>query len=263
MSPWSCAVVVVVLLVVTGPLSSALGASSSGQAATTNGSWQPLSYPEELEPRDHHTAIWTGTEMIVWGGGSASRPSFVAGARYDPLLDTWALLSTDGVPVGRLGHTAVWTGSRMLVWGGTGPGTCPLMYCGDGASYDPITDTWRPLSGTGAPGPRVWHTAAWTGTEMLIWGGQSASGALGDGARYNPTTDAWRPLSAVGAPSPRWGHTAVWTGSELLIWGGTSDARSGQGRGDGAAYNPVTDTWRPISPTSAPVPRGGHAAIWM
>ena len=38
------------------------------------------------EPRKHHTAVWTGREMIVWGGLSGSQPTsaIVGGARYEP-----------------------------------------------------------------------------------------------------------------------------------------------------------------------------------
>src|SRR5439155_7375423 len=35
-------------------------------------------------------------------------------------------------------------------------------------------DTWTPTSVTNAPDARRWHTAVWTGSEMIVWGGISS-----------------------------------------------------------------------------------------
>src|SRR5205814_5328282 len=86
----------------------------------------------------------------------------------------------------------------------------------DGATC--TNDTWTPTPGS--PDPRVGHTAVWTGTEMIIWGGSSFD-TFNTGARYNPPTDTWRVTSTASAPTPRAAHTAVWTGSEMVVWGGS------------------------------------------
>jgi len=62
-------------------------------------------------------------------------------------------------------------------------------------------------------------------------------------------------------PSPRAGHSAIWTGKKLIIWGGYS----GIGVYDyfgGAAYDPGTNSWAPISSVGAPSGRAGHVAVW-
>src|SRR6185503_13895992 len=97
-------------------------------------------------PRHAHSAVWTGTVMIIWGG----YPAIQTGSRYDPATDSWAATSLLGAPEGRSTHTAVWTGSRMVVWGGLG-GVTEL---GTGGRYDPISDTWEPTSQTNAPPAR-------------------------------------------------------------------------------------------------------------
>lgn len=92
--------------------------------------------------------------------------------------------------------------------------------------------------------------SAWTGSELLVWGGfsgnQAAEKYWADGAAYNPTSREWRQLPA--APlSARARMQAAWTGKEMIVWGG-EDARHGdRGPVDGAAYNPETNTWRRIS----------------
>jgi hypothetical protein len=118
--------------------------------------------------RRYHTAVWTGTEMIVWGG-SLSPDYFPSdGGRYRPSTDSWTPVSSSNAPAPRFFHTAVWTGSEMIVWGGMDDDLDPL---GDGARYNPATDSWTPMSTTGAPSARYGHTAIWTGSEMIVWGG--------------------------------------------------------------------------------------------
>ncbi len=83
-----------------------------------------------------------------------------------------------------------------------------------------IDDTWTAMSGP--PDGRVGHTAVWTGSEMLIWGG-SFSSYLNSGGKYDPSTDSWTAINATSAPSARTDHTAVWTGTEMIVWGGINE----------------------------------------
>ena len=64
------------------------------------------------------------------------------------------------------------------------------------------------------------HTAVWTGSEMIVWGGYDGGNVLNTGGRYNPSTDSWTATSTTNAPAARTDHTAVWTGSEMIVWGG-------------------------------------------
>jgi N-acetylneuraminic acid mutarotase len=121
----------------------------------------------------------------------------------------------------------------MLVWGGkNGPGEL-----GDGAAYDPETNTWRTLPESPLAGR---HSASviWTGREMLVWGGSTDWRTYRDGAAYDPVSDRWRTLPS--APiSGRCHNAAVWTGSELIAWGGTEACGSfGHRLADGAVYVP-------------------------
>jgi len=180
--------------------------------------FSPTSTVSAPSNREEHTAIWTGTEMIVWGGfGDGSY--FDTGSRYDPSTDTWTPTSTTGAaairkfhsavwtPTSRNFHSAVWTGTEMIVWGGD---TIPEIGVGEtdtGGIYNPSTDTWTPTTTTGAPSARDKHTAVWTGTEMIVWGDDIGSGGADRGARYDPSTDTWTPITTTGAPSAREDHT--------------------------------------------------------
>ena len=70
-------------------------------------------------------------------------------------------------------------------------------------------DNWTATSTTGAPGQRAYHTAVWTGIEMIVWGGANNEGYLNTGGRYNPSTDSWVATATTGAPAARMPHSSV------------------------------------------------------
>ena len=102
----------------------------------------------------------------------------------------------------------------MIIWGGSGP-----TIINTGGRYNPSTDSWAATSTTNAPSARDLHTAVWTGTEMIVWGGYDGISRVNTGGRYNPGTDSWTATSTTNAPTGRERHTAVWSGSEMIIWG--------------------------------------------
>src|SRR6266540_2227230 len=63
------------------------------------------------------------------------------------------------------------------------PPTIPRPTPGD--RYDPIADKWIPLSGEGGPLPRSDASAAWTGDELVVWGGVRGPVARRDGGRLH------------------------------------------------------------------------------
>ena len=206
--------------------------------------------------RSGNSSVWTGTELIVWGGSNAEIGAADDGGRYDPVVDAWRHVTRVNAPAARTDHTAVWTGSRMIVWGGLGV----LGPVGDGGSYDPVGDSWTTITATGAPAARSDHTAIWTGSVMVVWGGWNDTQALATGGRYNPTTNSWSATKASGAPSARARQTAVWTGSRMVVWGGQTFL--GSFLEGGARYDPAGDSWSAMATSGAPAARAGHTAVW-
>lgn len=241
-------------LVTYGPAHASQPSNQSSINADTTRGWAPISVPGAPLARSEHNAIWTGSEMIIWGG-YANGIYLGDGGRYNLSTNSWSSIATNGAPSARVGHTAIWTGSEMIIWGGYTDGS----YWGDGARYNPGTNTWAPVSTDGAPSPRSGHTAVWTGTEMIIWGGSASSGSLHDGTRYNPAANTWTSMATESAPSARSDHSAVWTGSEMIVWGGFTNAGS---LGDGSSYNPSDDSWISLPSDGAPQSRNGHTALW-
>ena len=207
-----------------------------------NDAWRKLA-TAPLSGREAAATVWTGTEMLVWGG-TTGQALLADGAAYNPAEDTWRALA--GAPLSpRNGSGAVWTGREMVVWGGSD--------ADDGAAYDPAADRWRsiaraPLQGRTAP------VVAWSGREMVVWAGNE----FDDGAAYDPAADRWRRIADAPVPG-RSRAATVWTGRELLVWGG--DNGSDFVADDGAAYDPATDRWRLLPP--APLgARTAPAGVW-
>ena len=220
--------------------------------------WTPTSVNHPAKRREVHTATWTGTEMVIWGGGSVGSIANYSNARYHAATDTW--LQASGPTAGERRHRAVsiWTGTHVIVWGGVNNSGIAQN---DGVLYNPATDTWTPTSVTAAPVGRENHTMVWTGQEVVVWGGTAVGANRTDtGGRYNPFSDAWTPTSLIDAPVARKDHTAVWTGAEMIVWGGSA---LGIGlTNTGSRYFPTTDSWQALTLTGAPAPREWLTSVW-
>jgi hypothetical protein len=133
--------------------------------------WTVISTINAPAARAGHTAVWTGTEMIILGGGNGVN-ELNTGGRYNASTDSWAATNLTNAPTARGLHTAVWTGSEMIVWGGIDDSFNALN---TGGRYNPMADGWTATSTTNAPAARYLHTAVWTGSEMIVWGGTGAN----------------------------------------------------------------------------------------
>jgi N-acetylneuraminic acid mutarotase len=245
--------------------------NTGSQYNPATNTWTETSTTNAPIPRDSHTAVWTGSEMIIWGGTGTnifnSLTPLFDGSRFNPTTKTWTTISASHALSAPSEHTAVWTGSEMIIWGGKTSSNTSSPAVNTGSRYNPKTDTWTAISTLNAPSSRHSHTAVWTGSEMIIWGGignngsGSSGGTLNTGSRYNPTTNTWTTISNSNAPNPRGSHAAVWTGSEMIIWGGMYDPYTPH-LNDGSRYNPTTNTWTAVSNANAPSGRGNQAAVW-
>ena len=114
--------------------------------------------------------MWTGSEMIVWGGSDINGNVLNTGGRYNPSTDSWTATSTTNAPDGRLYHTAVWTDSEMIVWGGDlGTGNCSTP-AGD---IIPALIVGHATSTTNAPDcSTLSHRSVDRHSEMIVWGGE-------------------------------------------------------------------------------------------
>src|SRR6516162_7980639 len=86
----------------------------------------------------------------------------------------------------------------MIVWGGTNN---QISYFNTGGRYNQSTDSWTATSTTNAPGARASHTAVWTGSEMIVWGGFDGNNSLNTGGRYCAQSGATPTPTPTATPS--------------------------------------------------------------
>jgi hypothetical protein len=89
--------------------------------------------PGPLDHRQSADLIWTGEEMIVWGGKQTLEglPTLVDGAAFNPETNIWRRLA--GFPLqGPKATRAIWADNEMLVVTGEAV-----------FGYQPDTDSWR------------------------------------------------------------------------------------------------------------------------
>ena len=315
--------------------------NTGGRYTPDSDSWTAISQGTSCPtPRTGHTAVWTGTEMLVWGGLDFSSGGVFlrqnTGAKYLPASDSWTPMSLGAANLdnagaeGRLDRhrstsfpRAARTGGRedhghrcgvgcghehLAPYGAqlgnprskVGPGRpsgrgprwsygVERIYLRPTALFPPgreggttrQQDKWSPTyAGPGTPDPRSGHSAIWTGTRMIIWGGTGQwNRVLNSGSSYDPAANRWNPLSTGGeCPIARGNPSAIWTGKDMIIWGGSqpvsgqSYARSETGgcttppRTGGGPFRPATAPLRHAVPTPSSGPAtpcwfGGRARI--
>jgi hypothetical protein len=185
--------------------------------------------PVPGEHRGSPAVVWTGDEVVVWGGGiTRSDPdepesqrglSVRDGYAYNPATNRWR--TVPAAPIGASGSIGVWTGEQVLVWGGTSTRNQGAEHYAQtqGASWDPRTGDWTLIPA--APTKNIpWYdlTGAWTGRELVVVTGNGTQ--AGQGAAFDPATWTWRAV-----PLP-WDVRAcalisVWTDRSLVVLPGS------------------------------------------
>ena len=208
------------------------GESATTAALLAPGEVQALP-PSPLAGRSTMASVWTGTEMLLWGGDTPVG-QMADGAGFDPRTGEWRLLP-EGPLSARNAPAAAWTGSEMLLWGGSSSDGDAV----DGAAFDPESNEWRPIAdapfaSAGRP------TAVWSGTEMLVFAGFNSRSV----AAYDPAADRWRSLPELPRPLLAPNPTVTWTGTELVAV--TID-------GAIVALEPSADSWSTLPAFVDPV----------
>ncbi len=203
-----------------------LARPSNGRVVITN-RWRALP-PSTVGPRGNGVVVWTGREVIVWGGyrGDPNAPlALQTGETYDPTSNTWHKIADNRWA--HPGAIGVWANDRLYVLAKNG-----------GAEYFPTTDTWRDIALLPDETGGGFLGAAWSGTTLFGIVGGRDPGTISV-ARYDGNRAAWivgkaEPTSLL----PGLSHAStVWTGKELAVSDGLRSVW---------AYDPSTDAWRAL-----------------
>lgn len=169
---------------------------------TTN-EWRRISdSPIELARAD---AVWTGREMIVFGGSidpenEPDATPYAMGAAYDPATDRWRRLPEPSLTDNS--STAAWNGSEMIAWD----------YLLASAAYDPATNEWRSIPGVPLEDYECVPQSAAVGND--IFGNYCGAQVL-----YSSSTQRWSRVKPPTSDQYGWGYTLTSADPVVLLLG--------------------------------------------
>jgi hypothetical protein len=220
--------------------------------------WDSINTAQSPSVRYNHKAVWTGSEVVIFGGSSVESPVsgtdyLNTGARYSPTVNQWASLPAilTSFP-GRKKFAMVATTNGVLIWGG-----CqgyPI------SSYKCCT-----------------FNGAFQCTSGIGYSYDSCI-TFNDGIYYNNASNNWTLVSPTNAPSARYHPAAILDGINVIIAGGgyyrgppvitccgslpfcTTVSYKDTLYNNGAKYDPITNSWTPIA--NAPRQFANTDAVW-
>ncbi|GGL94587.1 hypothetical protein GCM10011594_12980 [Nakamurella endophytica] len=206
------------------------------------GQWEVLPV-SPLSARAAALSVWTGRQLLIWGGQGELGDALHDGAAYTPATGSWSRLPTVSDGTGRVGSRAlVWTGSAAVLLTGDSALSAAttvnarLLHPGDTAwtSLPPLhlaeDHPMERLSAVAA-GNQVWAWAKWSRTTVTARNSAGEATSFDslfgiDVYRFDLHTQRWtavdQTLAAGQGMSQPW-----WTGTHLLIpagppwWGPT------------------------------------------
>jgi hypothetical protein len=218
-----------------------------------------------IADRHNSAAVWTGHELIVWGGEDDPR-AMSDGAAYNPATRTWSVLPA-GPLTARTQPLATWVDGTMVIWGGI----VRSSRLSDGASYNPATRTWRSLpEPPSVPSGNVLSKLVTIGNLAVLI--RTPDYTAGTNTIYldafNPNTNTWTRLPSY---TPPLGHVivagdALAAGDNVFLWSywttvNQIGARTGPGATDAAVLNVANGKWSPIATTPDRGESAGEA-VW-
>lgn len=217
---------------------------------------------------------WSDVEQRARSGTSSSSDELNSGS--DPLL-----------PTGRGARGPVLVGAftvavALLVW------TLVLRLDGDASTQDVATEeSAAGQNGTQPSSPphsvastfntsqgedgvahaeggiRAGPVVAWTGSTLLVWGGEFGTEPQLDGWSFDPKSGSTAEIPEGPASMPV-GTSGVWTGDKLVVCCGFTLQTDADASAATAAYDPKTGAWQPLSPPPDELATGERytASVW-
>ncbi len=244
--------------------------------------WSKINVTNIPSARVYATAVSTGSQLIVWGGQDIANNYLLNGGIYNPVADSWTTIANPNPLLGvngRVAASAVWTGTQLFVWGGyrQQDGVSSTTHCenrnyiiytyyNDWFKYTPSTGVYNHII-PNTLAPRGYHATAWTGTDMVIWGGSSQSETV-EAVHYQdytqtPPVDYWECSSNYQAPVYKSGATYnlssnTWTymnppaavpnaAHPVMVWTGTDVIAFDKGGNKIQTYAPSANTWNTVA----------------
>jgi hypothetical protein len=219
-----------------------LAACGSNPATTDTGSgadgrWEVL-HSVPLAPRSDATAVWSGEEVVVFGGIDLEAENEAADHPTGPPETALTATTSGASPSGPPPTLA--------------PPQRPSSVLVDGAAYDPAASSWRTITPAPVPDGYAPKAIGPHGDRLTVLFGRAFGCAADDpapdpaGAWYDAAGDTWSTIP-VGPFGSACAPTGNWADGRLWVFDGQA----------GAVFDPAVGTWEPVP---VPMANGWGAA---
>jgi hypothetical protein len=182
--------------------------------------------PGPLDPRLSADLVWTGEEMIVWGGKQSrdGLTTLVDGAAFSPDTDEWRVIAPFPLQ-GPQATRAVWGDGEMIVVSPNGT-----------FGYDPLSDSWRTIADGVVPSE--WHDRMlYFEGKVYVWARSSLIHEL------TLETGQWRSIEGPEMPMLTSQYSGVLRSTNGRLIAVTEDAAFCSGKSHSEL---VGETWAPL-----------------
>jgi subtilisin-like proprotein convertase family protein len=208
-------------------------------------------------------AVLLPNGVALTAGGQSDTPvnptTLASAELYNPSTQTW--VNTGPMNIAREYFTlTLLTNDLVLATGGANVDNSPATLLSSAELYYPTTGTWSNISSMNAI--RYNHSATLLPNgQVLVAGGDNASGVLASAELYNPATGTWTTTGSLHAA--RVAHTATLLPNGLvLVAGGQGQTSSGSSvLASAELYYPAAGTWSNTGPLN--IARVGHSATLL
>jgi hypothetical protein len=246
-----------------GTVSPPSGVAPAPRIVTDPSGVQSLPAAPRFGPRPDAAVVWTGEEIVVWGGGAEGPASdqgvapFNDGAAFNPSTGTWRQISASpitrsqdrsvatmtpaGVLITRGRETALWNprtdswtslpGAPALVNDLNAIGSVAVSYSAN-ARFDIDSMQWVALPDQPLNLERA--AIAATDHQLFVIGGPDSPFTSARAMAYDPTKDEWRTLTDPPSDLHAEALSADWDGTRVVVV--NYDMRA-------VAYYPITNRW--------------------
>lgn len=199
---------------VVATLALAAGPVLAADAPSLGLHWQMAQLPN---PRWDFPALWTGSRILVFGGGSTAAPDAESILLYDVASDSFVATHSRLYPLSGP-QSAVWIGGAAYVFTTDPQGHAATV------RYDPVADKLTTMSGalplySSTPGLL---TAVTDGRYAYVFGGES-TGPNDRIFRYDPVADTVTVLQSA-IPGGNREMAAAYAGGAIYLFGGAGGA---------------------------------------
>lgn len=189
-----------------------------------------------------HHAVWTGTQVLVFGGtsGALDWKASPDGFLFDP--STREIIQVPPAPVaeGWNVHDILWVGERLLVIGQSSYFDESSDLRPSIVAFDPTTGQWSDVT-TFPEERQVVGSVVPIGDRLIFIGGDQ-NGPSAEVWEYSLPEDEWRRLDEAAIPAVEEAE-GVWTGAEMIVVGGYA----GVDQSLFVSYHPGTNAWESLS----------------